>query len=191
MKDKFSIRLSFTSLFAALIAVAGFIKIPLGIIPIAFQNIICLLSGAIIGGFSGVLPVILFLFVGFLGFPVYSGGTGGISIWIGPTGGFLVGYLFGTLVTSCIVGKAKSNSKFEILKIILGIVFGSLIIYFFGILGFSWWILKTNSAINLKSAISSSFTTCVIPFLPADFIKILISIPIALKGRNLIFQYFN
>ena len=137
MKDKFSIRLSFTSLFAALIAVAGFIKIPLGIIPIAFQNIICLLSGAIIGGFSGVLPVILFLFVGFLGFPVYSGGTGGISIWIGPTGGFLVGYLFGTLVTSCIVGKAKSNSKFEILKIILGIVFGSLIIYFFGILGCS------------------------------------------------------
>lgn len=194
MKDNFALRLSFTALFAALITVAGYIKIPLGIIPVAFQNILCILSGAIIGGFYGVLPVALFLFVGFLGLPVYSGGTGGISVWLGPTGGFLPGYFLGALVTSVIIGNpkpyCKDNSKKEIIKVSLGIIIGTGIIYIPGVLGFSWWLIKSNSLNNFKSAMASSFATCVIPFLPTDLIKIVISIPIALKGRKIIIQYF-
>ena len=72
--------MTFVALFSAIICVGCFIRIPLGPIPIVMQNMLCILTAVLLGGFWGALPAVLFLIVGLIGFPVYSGGTSGIAV---------------------------------------------------------------------------------------------------------------
>ena len=114
MKNKNALISSFVALFAAIICVGCFIKIPLGAVPVVLQNGLCILSGVLLGGILGGAPTALFLIAGLIGLPVYSGGTSGIAVWMGPTGGFLPGYFLGALVAGLIAGKPSVN---EIKKI--------------------------------------------------------------------------
>ena len=92
---KLSIMLIFVPLFAALIAVSGFIVFPLPgtPVPIVLQNMMPILASGLLGGLYGTASTALFLITGLLGLPVFSGGRGGLAHLLGPTGGFLIGYL--------------------------------------------------------------------------------------------------
>ena len=92
MKRK-SLLPAFIALFAAVICVGCFIMIPLGPVPIVLQNVLCILTAVLLGGIFAGAPAALFLLAGLIGLPVYSGGSSGIGVWMGPTGGFLLGYL--------------------------------------------------------------------------------------------------
>src|SRR5574344_596437 len=85
----------FTALFAALIAAGVFIQIPLpGGVPITVQDMMALLSGLMLGPIYGTLAVAVFLLLGIIGLPVFTGKAGIQVLIAGPTGGFLWGYLF-------------------------------------------------------------------------------------------------
>ena len=116
MKNKKTLMSAFIALFAAIICVGCFIRIPLGVIPVVLQSILCILSGVLLGGIVGAAPTALFLLAGLIGLPVYSGGTSGIAVWLGPTGGFLPGYLLGAVAAGLIAGKPSANELKKIIK---------------------------------------------------------------------------
>ncbi len=107
MKKDSAFKVSLTAMFAAIICAGCFIRIPIGAVPVVIQNVLCILTGTILGGFFGCAPTALFLAAGLLGLPVYSGGTGGPAVWLGPTGGFLPGYFAGSLAAGLIAGKPQ------------------------------------------------------------------------------------
>ena len=187
MKNRITLNLTFTALFAAIICVGGFIRIPVGVIPIVLQNVLCILCGVLMGGFKSAFPAALFLLAGLTGLPVYSGGTGGIAVWLGPTGGFLPGYLLGALTAGLIAGKPSVTEKKDaktIIKISLAILTGMIVLYIPGVIRFSFWATAGG-----KIPADKTLATCVIPFIPGDLIKTVIAVPLAIKLRPLLAQY--
>ena len=84
------------ALMAALTAVGAIIAIPVvpfSPVPITLQTMFVLLSGLILGPKGGALAMLLYLVAGALGLPVFSGGKAGLAVFLGPTGGFLIGFV--------------------------------------------------------------------------------------------------
>lgn len=186
-------KVSVIALFASIICIGCFMRIPIGPVPIVLQNALCILTACILGNFLAVLPVLIFMTAGLIGLPVFSGGTGGITVFAGPTGGFLAGYVLGALVCGLISGKPsifeKKHQKAKILKISMAVIIGMLIIYIPGIIHFTNWAIKTNKVPSNISSFSFTFKTCVLPYIPGDIIKMIIIIPVAVKIRPLIAHY--
>ena len=193
MKNTHILKSSFIALFAAIICIGCFMKIPLGPVPIVLQNAICILTGILLGGILGGAPTALFLLAGLIGLPVYSGGTGGIAIWAGPTGGFLPGYLIGAVLAGFIAGKPsiteKKLSAKVAVKITIAFFAGMIILYVPGVIHFARWAEKANRIPADKNAFTFTMGACVIPYLPGDLIKIIVGVPIALKIRPIVAQY--
>jgi Uncharacterized conserved protein len=159
------------SLFAALIAVGSYIRIPVGPIPITLQTFFVLLAAVTLGRKWGVVSIIVYLLVGFIGFPVFTGGSGGIGILFGPTGGYLysfvlVAYLVGLLSEKL---NAKLNTKLNAKSIPLFIISIFIIsaLGSFLILGIGTIHLAVFTGHDIYPAIFVGF----IPFVIGDLIK--------------------
>ena len=193
MRNNKTLRIAFIAMFAAIISFSGFIKIPLGPIPIVLQNVFCILCAVLLGGIFAGAPVLLFLAAGLIGLPVYSGGTSGIAVWAGLTGGFLYGYLFGAVAAGLIAGKPsvyeKKLSAALVLRITAAVLAGMIILYIPGVLHFAKWAELFAMVPEGKSVLAYTLGTCVIPFIPGDLIKCAIAIPVALKVRPVLAQY--
>ncbi|MDY5817112.1 MAG: biotin transporter BioY [Treponema sp.] len=193
MKNKSVLKISFIALFAAIICVGCFIRIPLGVIPIVLQNILCILCGVLLGGFLAGAPTALFLLAGLIGLPVYSGGTSGLAVWMGPTGGFLPGYLLGAIVAGFIAGKPSVEQKKitwkNALRVSLAVLAGMMILYIPGVIRFSFWATAAGKVPAEKTAFAYTMAACVIPYIPGDLLKIVVAIPVALKLRPILAQY--
>ena len=193
---KLSIMLIFVPLFAAFIAVSGFIAFPLPgtPVPIVLQNMMPILASGLLGGLYGTVSTALFLIAGLLGLPVFSGGKGGLAHLLGPTGGFLIGYLAAAafliiffrkpgakdlaLVSS---GKNKSIKLINYLKIIAASFSGFALIYVFGIARF---MQLTNRGLF------ESLSLACLPYLPGDFIKMILVTALIYKLRPVTARYF-
>ena len=193
---KLSIMLIFVPLFAAFIAVSGFIAFPLPgtPVPIVLQNMMPILASGLLGGLYGTASTALFLIAGLLGLPIFSGGRGGLAHLLGPTGGFLIGYLAAAafliiffrkpgekdlaLVSS---GKNKSIKLINYLKIIAASFSGFALIYVFGIARF---MQLTNRGLF------ESLSLACIPYLPGDFIKMILVSVLIYKLRPVTARYF-
>lgn len=193
MKNHNVFKVSFVALFAAIICVGCFIRIPLGVIPIVLQNVLCILCAVLLGGVYGGAPAALFLIAGLIGLPVYSGGTGGVAVWLGPTGGFLPGYLLGAVAAGFIAGKPDVSEKKISVKVAVrvsaAIVSGLVILYIPGVIRFSYWATAAGKVPVDKTALSYTMAACVIPYIPGDILKAVIAIPVALKLRPVLAQY--
>ena len=193
VKNKSTLKISFIALFAAIICVGCFIRIPLGVIPIVLQNVLCVLSGVLLGGLLGGAPTALFLLAGLIGLPVYSGGTGGLAVWLGPTGGFLPGYLLGAVTAGLIAGKPSVEQKkcsiMLVIRVSLAILAGMVILYIPGVIRFAYWATVAGKVPVDKTALAYTMGACVIPYIPGDILKIVIAIPVALKVRPVLAQY--
>lgn len=184
---------AFIALFTAIICAGCFMRIPLGVVPVVLQNVLCILCGVLLGGFIGAAPTALFLLAGLTGLPVYSGGTGGLAVWLGPTGGFLPGYLLGALVAGLIAGKPsvmeKKTSWKLVLRLSLAIIAGMIVIYIPGVIRFSYWAVGAGRVPSDKTSVAYAMAACVLPYIPGDIIKIIIAVPVALKLRPVAAQY--
>lgn len=184
-KTKHTMLLSvFTALFAALIAVSGFIAIPLpgSPVPIVLQNMMPILAAALLGGFQGSGATGLFLLAGIAGLPVFSGGHSGMARLLGPTGGFLVGYFIAAAVTGFYIGRPSIAGKTPLIKIISGCLLGFVILYVPGIAQFMKVTGKT---------LGQSLAVACIPFLPGDALKAALAIFLAAKLRPVIARYLH
>ena len=193
MKNKSVLKISFIALFAAIICFGCFIRIPLGVIPIVLQNALCILCAVLLGGVLAGAPAALFLIAGLIGLPVYSGGTGGLAVWLGPTGGFLPGYLLGAVAAGFIAGKPSVTEKKLTVKVVVrvsaAVVTGLVILYIPGVIRFSYWATAAGKVPADKTALAYTMAACVIPYIPGDILKAVIAIPVALKLRPVLAQY--
>lgn len=190
---KSALRTSFTALFAAIICVGCLIKIPLGVIPVVLQNMLCILCAVLLGGVWAGIPTALFLLAGLIGLPVYSGGSGGIAVWLGPTGGFLPGYLLGAVASGFIAGRPSVEEKKitlkNIIRISLAVIAGMVLLYIPGVIRFSYWATAAGKVPVEKTALMYTLTACVIPYIPGDILKTVIAVLVALKLRPVVAQY--
>lgn len=193
MKNKSIVFTAIVALFAAIVCFGCFLRIPIGVIPIVLQNVLCVLTGVLIGSYFGGLPTALFLVAGLIGLPVYSGGTSGVAVWVGPTGGFLPGYLLGAIVAGFIAGRPsvaeKKLSWKTGLRVSLAVVAGMIVLYIPGVIHFSRWAAAAGKVPADKTALAYTMAACVIPYIPGDIIKTVIVIPVALKLRPVLAQY--
>jgi len=165
----------YTSLFTALMIVGSYIAIPIPFspVPLILANFFVLLSGLILDMKWACTSAALYLFLGMIGLPVFSGGSGGIVHFIGPTGGYLIGYLAAAFTVSLI---ARSG-KFSMARDLIALIAGFLVIY---MLGVPW--LKIKLAFTWNKALTAG----VLPFLIGDIVKIVAALGLAPILRRII-----
>nr|WP_287411136.1 biotin transporter BioY [Pseudodesulfovibrio sp.] len=157
-------QLVWTALMAALIGAGAYLVVPIGPVPVSMQPFFIFLAGYILGPKRGVLAVGLYLLAGTIGLPVFSGGKSGLGHLIGPTGG----YLFGFVISAWMCGMAHKTSPN--LHWVMGLIWG---------LGALLAVYSTGAA-WLKFALDLSwhkaFLAGVAPFIPWDAIKIVVAV---------------
>ena len=157
------------SLMAALIAVGAYIHIPipLGPVPIVLQNLFVLLAGLLLGSRWGLASVGIYLLVGAIGLPVFVGGKGGLAHFLGPTGGYLLGFAACALVTGYVADTLRNHASSKTLRShalsdVFAVTLGSIVVYLFGV---PW--LKAVTAMSWERALLVGM----LPFLLGDAIK--------------------
>lgn len=160
------------ALFAALTALGAYIFIPLPFtpVPITLQTLFVYLAGDILGGYLGALSQIVYILLGVLGLPVFARGKGGGDVLIGPTGGYLIGFIVAAFIIGKLV-KLKRNPTF--VWFIFSNLIGTVVIYCFGIFQLSIWIGSLKKAIILG----------IFPFLIGDLIKVWLAAYIATRNQ--------
>jgi biotin transport system substrate-specific component len=157
------------SLFASLTAAGSLIYIPLpfNLVPITLQTFFTYLSGIVLGPLLGPLSQLIYILLGCLNLPVFAGGTAGLGILFGPTGGYLLGFL----AASGIIGLITRGQK-NIWRLLLALVTGTLALYTCGL-------IQLVFVAHLSP--TQAFWTGIAVFLPGDLVKILLASQVALK----------
>src|SRR5690625_2911669 len=118
-----------TALFAAIISILAQVSIPLPLgVPITGQTLAIGLAATILGARFGTLSVLLYLIIGAIGVPVFAQLTGGLGILVGPTGGFLVGFIPATFI----MGYFLEKTSFTVANALIANIIGMFITLFFG-----------------------------------------------------------
>lgn len=157
--------LSHIALFAALIAVLGFvpqIMLPFGV-PITAQSLGIMLCGTVLGAKRGALAVVLFLALVAIGLPLLSGGRGGLGVFASPTFGFLIGFPVAAFVAGLVV--ERSRASVGLAAGIGALVGGVIVLYAFGIPGLALMLDKSLPEAALM----------ITAFLPGDLIKVVLA----------------
>ena len=99
-------QMAVTALMAAALCVLGPLSVPIGAIPISLSNFVICLTAWLLGPKFGTLSVAVYLLIGLVGVPVFSGYGAGIAKLAGPTGGYLVGYLLLAFIGGLFIEKS-------------------------------------------------------------------------------------
>lgn len=161
--------------FAAIVAVCAQISFQIGPVPFTLQVFAIFLASLILPPKYAFLSLLVYDLLGAVGVPVFAGFSGGLSKFIGPTGGYLIAFPIAAFVISYI--NTKKPLKNEIANSILALILGLAIIYIIGFLYLSW-----AAHMTLKQA----FAAGVLPFIIPDIIKLAIAYLIAraIKSRK-------
>nr|WP_300325836.1 biotin transporter BioY [uncultured Anaerostipes sp.] len=165
--------MTMTGLFAALICILGplSIVIPGTPVPISFTNLAIYLAVMAAGWKRGTISYLIYLLLGMVGLPVFSAFTGGVAKLAGPTGGYLVGFIFMALISGIAIDKSNGNMWISI----LGMVIGTIVDYIFG----TAWLCQQMNLTFVQGLFAG-----VIPYLPGDAIKIVIAVIVGKQARN-------
>jgi biotin transport system substrate-specific component len=153
------------ALFSALTAIGAFITIPLpfSLVPITLQTLFTYMAGALLGGYLGALSQVIYILIGVSGLPIFARGNAGPSALVGPTGGYLVGFVAGTFV----IGKmteAKRDSS--LLWLLTCMIVGTVVIYTLGVIQLMNW---------MKIGLAEAVIMGVAPFIAGDILKMLVA----------------
>lgn len=151
--------LTLTAVLTALLCVFGPVTLPVGPVPLSLTTAVLMGISLLLGAKRACLCCGVYLLIGLAGLPVFSGFSGGPAAFLGPTGGFLLGYLPMTAVCGVLCSRTDS-------PILQGMAFlaGTLLLY---LCGTCWYAHQAG-----VSAVSAA-AVCVLPFLPGDALKIL------------------
>lgn len=155
-------KLVLCSVFAALTAVFSQIAIPIGPVPINLATLSVFFAGAVLGPRYGALSQAAFLLLGAVGVPVFSLFRGGVGMLVGPTGGYIAGYV----LTAFVVGILCEQFGGGVARLVLYMTAGMAACYLCGTL---WFMLLT------KTDLWQSLIVCVFPFIPGDLLKALLA----------------
>lgn len=151
------------ALFAALMAVCSWISIP-ATVPFTMQTFGVFLTVGLLGGKRGTIAIAVYLLLGAIGAPVFSGFSGGLGYMLGATGGYIIGFLFSAILMWVMESVFGRGMKVLAVSMVLGL----LACYAFGTIWFMTVYTKNTGDIGLATALG----WCVIPYIIPDVIKI-------------------
>ena len=162
-KKTFSLRqLAVIGVMTAVTCILAPFSLPIGPVPISLTNLAIYFSLYILGMKKGTVSYLVYLLIGFIGVPVFSGFTSGPGKLLGPTGGYLIGFIPMALVAGILIDKFSSKR----IVCLLGMIGGTIIAYAFGTL----W-LAYQAGMDWKAALMAG----VIPFVPGDLAKMVLA----------------
>lgn len=155
-------------LFSAFVGLTAQVEIPLWPVPLTLQTLGVLFTGAVLGSRRGALALVLYLAEGAAGLPVFAGGASGVAHLLGPTGGYLAGFV----VAAGVVGwLAERGWDRRLVWTALAMLAGNVIIYALGVAWLAIYLEDLQAAV-VKGALI---------FVPGDLIKIVVAV-LALPG---------
>ena len=159
--SKFTIQqIAMIAVMTAVTCVLAPLSVPIGPVPISLTNLVIYFSLFILGTKKGTISYLIYLLIGLVGIPVFSGFTSGPGKLFGPTGGYLIGFIPLALIAG---------------YFILGMILGTAVCY---ALGTTW--LAIQAHMDFQAALMAG----VVPFLPGDFIKMILALLIAPQIRK-------
>lgn len=163
MKNKSALfTMTSCALMAALMCALCPLSIPIGPVPISLSILVILLTVFILGTRNAAISYVVYLLLGAVGMPVFSGFQGGLAKLAGPTGGYLVGFLPMIIISGIFIKKSKENLWISMLGMVIGIAVDYL-------LGTAWFVFQTGSTV------AHALDVCVYPFIPFDLAKLVIA----------------
>ena len=183
-KTKFNTRqITLCAVMAAVMCVLAPISIPIGPISITGGTLAVFLTAYLLGPWRGLAATAAYLLAGFVGLPVFSNFMGGAGRLIGPTGGYLVGYLPMMLLAGLMAEYAlrhfsERGKKGQVLALaitFLGMVLATAVLYAFGT---AWYCVQAG--VGLQKALAA----CVFPFIPFDLVKMVLALLTGLPVRR-------
>ncbi|PTX53676.1 biotin transport system substrate-specific component [Melghirimyces profundicolus] len=163
--------MALTAMFAALLAVAGQIAIPIPPVPITLQTMVVMLAGSVLGARMGAASMLIFILLAAFGVPVLSGGKGGLAALVGPT----AGYIWSWPVAAYLIGRwtERSVPRLRFWKLFLyHAVWGIAFVYLCGVL---WLVYAVG--MDWNAALAGG----VLPFIPGDVVKAVLASTVALS----------
>ena len=154
-------------LLAALIAICSWISIPAAV-PFTLQTFAVFAAVLLLGGKRGTLAVAVYLLLGAVGLPVFSGFKGGVSALLGPTGGYILGFLISALLIWAVT--ARFGEKLGVL--IAALLLGLAVCYAFG----TAWFVVVYSRAKGPISVGAALGMCVVPFILPDLLKIALAL---------------
>lgn len=158
----------------ALITVCTWICIPMTV-PFTMQTFAIFLTIGLLGARRSIIAVSVYILLGAVGVPVFAGFTGSIAKIVSPTGGYIVGFLVMTVVTGIMTDKLPKKPYITFLSMLTGLV----VLYAFGT---AWYavLFATSDAASWITILS----TCVLPFIIPDILKILLAVLITSRVKS-------
>lgn len=169
---------AFCGLCIAIMAVSAWITVPLGPVPFTLQVFAMVFAILVLPPREAITSIAIYLLMGAVGLPVFSSMRGGIGVLVGPTGGFLWGWLLGALLVAAflkIVG-SKLGERSIAIDIIAAFLFLATC-YACG------WI---QLAAVTHMGMAAAFATAIVPFIIVDTIKIIAAIFVARSAKRAI-----
>ena len=171
---------------AALIAICSWISITIGPVPFTLQTMAIFAVLMTIGGARGSVAVIIYLLLGLVGVPVFAGFKGGPASFLGPTGGFLVGFAVASLVwlllERLLRDKMSSSAVKRILYGVINAVICEVVMYTIGVI----WFMVVYGQQTGPVGLGATLTMCVVPFIIPDIVKIAVAVVIGERAGKLI-----
>jgi len=168
-----AITITRVALATAVLCILGPISftLPISPVPISLGILGVFFAVYVNGWLWGTVSCILYLLLGFVGVPVFSAYTGGVTKLFGPTGGYMIGYIFLALIAGFLISKFENKIPLHV----LGMILGTLVCY---ALGTAWLAFST------QMGFTAALMAGVIPFIPADALKMVIAILVGIPVRK-------
>ncbi len=162
------------ALFVAILSVTSFFVIPVPLSPVvlSLHTVMVNVIGLLLSPAEAFYTILLYLCMGLLGLPVFSGGTGGADKLFSPAGGFYFGFLFAAFLISLLKGRHNTFSR----NLLITLFVGMPVQHLFAVLFFCFY-----NGFHVLSA----FLTVSLPFLPGDILKCFLSSAIGTKLRKI------
>ncbi|MBQ8782515.1 MAG: biotin transporter BioY [Clostridia bacterium] len=163
IKDKRNLTadISLISVFTAVMCVCSWISIPFMGIPFSLQTLAVFVTASVLGSKKAVISVLIYICLGVIGVPVFTGFKSGASVLLSPTGGYLIGFIFAAGIIGLMIKLLPEKKWIKWLSMLTGQV----ICYIAGIVWYEFVYLDT--AVYIKEAL----LICVVPFIIPDIIK--------------------
>lgn len=175
-----AVQIALIGVMTAVTCILGPLSIPLPVspVPISFTNLAVYITLYVLGVKTGTISYLVYLLIGLVGAPVFSGFTGGPAKLAGPTGGYLIGFIFMALIAGFFIDKFPKKYLIHI----LGMVIGTAVCYLFGTV----WL-----CFQMKLTFIQGLWAGVIPYLPGDAAKIIIAVILGPVLRKAVSQFKN
>lgn len=162
--------LAMVAVMTAVTCVLGPMSIAIGPIPVSFTNLAIYISLYLLGWRRGSLSYLVYMLIGMVGMPVFSGYTGGFGKLFGPTGGYILGFLPMAIIAGWVIDHSRSR-----LAHLAGMVLGTGVCYAFGT---AWFCFQVGYSVG------AALGLCVLPFVPVDLVKMAVAMGLGTVVRD-------